>query len=168
MHQDSPQNLWKKLGCGKEHDLFWHCAGESGYIGLFLVARLEGYTGRIMDSGTSCNWLESCLYCLLDLGNSFWTMCVDWIMTHRTPAYPSISSLMICEVFQNRWLAFTPLFVIVVQLLSRVWLCDPMDYSIIRSRASLSFTVSQILLKLMCIVSVMPSNNLILCCPLLL
>ena len=56
----------------------------------------------------------------------------------------------------------------VVQLLSRVWLCDPMDYSIIRSRASLSFTVSQILLKLMCIVSVMPSNNLILCHPLLL
>ena len=35
-------------------------------------------------------------------------------------------------------------------------------------QASLSFTVSQSLLKLMCIESVMPSNHLILCCPLLL
>ena len=33
---------------------------------------------------------------------------------------------------------------------------------------SLSFTISQILLKLMSIESVMPSNHLILCCPLLL
>ena len=35
-------------------------------------------------------------------------------------------------------------------------------------QASLSFTVSQSLLKLMSIESVMPSNHLILCCPLLL
>ena len=35
-------------------------------------------------------------------------------------------------------------------------------------QASLSFTVSQSLLKLMFIESVMPSNHLILCCPLLL
>ena len=34
--------------------------------------------------------------------------------------------------------------------------------------ASLSFTISQSLLKLMCIESVMPSNHLILCLPLLL
>ena len=33
-------------------------------------------------------------------------------------------------------------------------------------QASLSFTSSQSLLKLMCIKSVMPSNHLILCCPL--
>ena len=44
-------------------------------------------------------------------------------------------------------------------------LCDPMDCSI---QASLSFTISWSLLKLMSIVSVMPSNHLILCCPLLL
>ena len=36
------------------------------------------------------------------------------------------------------------------------------------SQASLSFTISQSLLKLMSIESVMPSNHLILCCPLLL
>ena len=44
-------------------------------------------------------------------------------------------------------------------------LCDPMDYS---SQASLSITNSWNLLKLMSIESVMPSNNLILCRPLLL
>ena len=44
-------------------------------------------------------------------------------------------------------------------------LCNPMDC---KSRASLSFTISQSLLKLMSIESVMPSNHLILCHPLLL
>ena len=42
-------------------------------------------------------------------------------------------------------------------------LCDPMDYS-----TSLSITNSWSLLKLMSIRSVMPSNHLILCCPLFL
>ena len=42
-------------------------------------------------------------------------------------------------------------------------LCDPMD-----SRASLSITISQSLLKLMSIKTVMPSNHLILCHPILL
>ena len=45
-------------------------------------------------------------------------------------------------------------------------LCDPMDC--MQCQASLSFTISQSLLKLMSIESVMPSNHLILCCPLLL
>ena len=44
-------------------------------------------------------------------------------------------------------------------------LCDPMDCS---SQASLSFTISQSLLKLMSIESAKPSNCLILCGPLLL
>ena len=44
-------------------------------------------------------------------------------------------------------------------------LCDPMDCS---SQASLSFTISQSLLKLMSIELVMPSNHLTLCGPLLL
>ena len=52
-----------------------------------------------------------------------------------------------------------------VQSLSRAWLCNPMDCS---SQASLSITNSQSLLKLMCIKSMMPSNHLILCHPLLL
>jgi len=44
-------------------------------------------------------------------------------------------------------------------------LCNPMDCS---TPGSLSFTISQSLLKLMSIQSVMLSNHLILCCPLLL
>ena len=44
-------------------------------------------------------------------------------------------------------------------------LCDPMGYS---TKASLFITISQSLLKLMSIKSVMPSNHFILCHPLLL
>ena len=54
----------------------------------------------------------------------------------------------------------------VVQLLSRVWLfATPWTAPL---QASLSFTISQSLLKFMSIESVMPSNHLILCHPLLL
>ena len=57
-------------------------------------------------------------------------------------------------------------FVIIVQSLSRVWLLVT-PWTAAR-QASLSFTISQSLLKLMAIESVMPSNHLILCCHLLL
>ena len=58
------------------------------------------------------------------------------------------------------------LFIIVVQSLSRVHLfATPWTAA---RWASLSITNSQNLLKLMPIESVIPSNNLILCCPLLL
>ena len=53
-----------------------------------------------------------------------------------------------------------------VQSLSRVWLFEnPLTAA---HQASLSFTISQSLLKLMSIESVMPSSHLILCRPLLL
>ena len=55
--------------------------------------------------------------------------------------------------------------VVVVQSLSRVWLCDPWTTE---RQASLPFTIARSLLKLMPIKSVMPSHHLILCCPLLL
>ena len=55
---------------------------------------------------------------------------------------------------------------VVVQLLSRVQLfATPWTTA---RQASLSFIISQSLLKLMSIEWVMPSNYLILCCPLLL
>ena len=44
-------------------------------------------------------------------------------------------------------------------------LCDPMDCTL---QASLSFTISWSLLKFIFTELVMPSNHLILCCPLLL
>ena len=60
----------------------------------------------------------------------------------------------------------TRLDVVVVQLLSRVRrFVTPWTTA---CPASLSFTISRSLLKLMSIQSVMPSNHLILCCPLLL
>ena len=58
------------------------------------------------------------------------------------------------------------MFVVVVQLLSRVWLFAAPRTAI--HQASLSFTISQSLLKLMSLESMMPSNHLILCRPLLL
>ena len=61
--------------------------------------------------------------------------------------------------------AFLPISSLVIQSLSRVWLCNP--WSIAR-QASQSSTVSRNLLRFMSIESVMPSNHLILCCPLLL
>ena len=59
----------------------------------------------------------------------------------------------------------TPASVSVSCCCCSVPLCDPMDCS---TQASLSFTISQSLLKLMPIESVMPSSHLILCHPLLL
>ena len=57
-------------------------------------------------------------------------------------------------------------FVVVLQLLSHVRLfATPWTAA---CQASLSFTISRNLLKLESIESVMPSNHLILCCPLLL
>ena len=57
-------------------------------------------------------------------------------------------------------------FVVVVQSLSHVWLFATLWTA--AHQASLSFTVSQSLLKPMSIESVMPSNHLIFCHPLLL
>ena len=57
------------------------------------------------------------------------------------------------------------LLLFIVQSLSRVGLCNSMDCS---TQASLSFTISLSLLKLMSTESVMPSNHLVLCSPLLL
>ena len=57
-------------------------------------------------------------------------------------------------------------FIVVVQLLSHVWLlATPWTAA---CQASLSITISWSLLKLMSIESVMPSNHLLLCHPLLL
>ena len=55
---------------------------------------------------------------------------------------------------------------VVVQLLSCVWLFVT-SWTAAR-QASLSLTISQSLLKLMCFESMMPSNHFILCCPLVL
>ena len=62
--------------------------------------------------------------------------------------------------------SFGTVNIVVVQLLSRVWLFVTPWMAI--CQASLSFIISWSLLKLMSIESMMPSNHLILCHPLLL
>ena len=56
--------------------------------------------------------------------------------------------------------------IVIVELLSRVWLFA--TQGIAAHQVSLSFTISRSLPKLMSFESVMPSNHLILCCPLFL
>ena len=55
--------------------------------------------------------------------------------------------------------------IVIVELLSRVWLFA--TQGIAAHQVSLSFTISRSFLKLMSIVSVIPSNHIILCYPLL-
>ena len=72
--------------------------------------------------------------------------------------------LAVCHMLDSAWCC-TPQFSS-VQLLSCVWLfATPWTAAL---QASLSIIKSRSLLKLMSIESVMPSNHLILCCPLLL
>ena len=77
---------------------------------------------------------------------------------HFFPLYPLIRSpLLVVSVFS---------FIVVVQALSRVQVfATPWTAA---HQASLSFTISLSLLKLLSVESVMPSNHLILCRPLLL
>ena len=58
------------------------------------------------------------------------------------------------------------IMIVVVQSLSRVWFFAVLWTA--ARQASLSFAISQSLLKLVFIELIMPSNHLILCCPLLL
>ena len=80
-----------------------------------------------------------------------------------------LHSNLLSELFlsSNLLLSYTvPRFSVVIQLLSHVWLLEtPWSTA---CQASLSFTVSWILLKFISIESVMPTNYLILCCPLFL
>ena len=82
------------------------------------------------------------------------------VQLHRAPEVMQRGFVSFC--FSD--LCFCAIQFSSVQSPSRVQLCNPMDCTI---QASLSITNSWILLKLMSIESVMPSNHLILCHPLL-
>ena len=89
---------------------------------------------------------------------------------------PRVQSSVICHegqkyiiqqsgVTSRKGKIVTPLVLVVVQSLSHIWLfVTPWTAA---RQASLSFNISWSLLKDMSIHSVMPSNHLILCCPLL-
>ena len=75
--------------------------------------------------------------------------------------------LDLSRLLQIYFYEFYRFFFVVVQSLSRVWFCKPHGL-IAACQDSLSFIISQSLLKFKSIESVMPSNHLILCPSLLL
>ena len=77
----------------------------------------------------------------------------------------TLTLMRICAVYFCN-VRFYSSDVVVVQSLSHVWLF--VTPWIVACQAPLSSTISQSLFKFMSIESVMPSNHLILCCPLLL
>ena len=75
-------------------------------------------------------------------------------------------SISLIQFSVNGWSCVPPCYFSSVQLLSHVWIiATPRTAA---HQASLSYTNSRNLLKLMSIELVMPSNHLIICCPLLL
>ena len=104
-----------------------------------------------------------------------WTKTWVWMLTLRGLSWGSFAtaSSCCCSVAQSCptlcWgigEAHKGVFVVVVQSLNCVW-CFVTPWTA-ACQASLSFTISQNLLKLMSIESVMPSHHFILCCLLLL
>ena len=79
------------------------------------------------------------------------------------PSWLSIKPFIRCHFGRCPSDMSVVIITVVAQLLSRVRLCDPWTAA---HQSSLSFTISWSLLKLMSIESMMPSNHLILCCPL--
>ena len=98
-----------------------------------------------------------------DLGYLNLLVKIFFIIKKRSSLLLLLASKSICLIVLL--LIFFRLY-IVVQLLSCVWLFETPWTAI--HKASLFFTISRSLLKLMSVVSMMPSNHLILCCPLLL
>ena len=90
-------------------------------------------------------------------------MSIFWLLS-----YEGLRKLWKCVIFitSGKMLAHTTGSQIIVQLISCVWLFA--TWWTAAHQASLSFTISWSLLKLMFIESVMASNYHILCCPLLL
>ena len=133
-------------------------------------------------------WLAVIFLCLTTCISQSKNLCIYWLVPYLFRAFPQrweaisqaislIKVLNKAETHQSYIVCFfqlteTRVFILLsvqfssVQLLSHVWLFA--TTWIAACQASLSLTNSQSLLKLMSIESVMPSNQLILCCSLLL
>ena len=99
---------------------------------------------------------------LLFISSSEFISIMHWIVSNPTWFFINVCFCFIINILLGTFIWL----IVVVQLLSCVWLfATPWPAA---CQASLSFTVSLSLLKLMSIESVMPSNHLILCRPLLL
>ena len=102
-----------------------------------------------------------CIYVFYLIIRYYWIIMLSRILGKRPGLYYSINT---CFVKQSRKPKISVQFSS-VQSVSHVWLfATPW---ITACQASLSITNSQSLLKLVSMDSVMPSNHLILCCPLL-
>ena len=102
----------------------------------------------------------------------FFMMCNYFLIKHRSKIFAFLIFMFIkngCPLYRTPSVMRSPsiwVLFVVVQLLSHVRLfAIPWTAA---CQASWSFTISWSLLKLISIESVMPSNHLILCCPLLL
>ena len=91
--------------------------------------------------GGNANWCSHCGKQYGGLSKKTKNRCTIW-PSNSTPGYVVVQSLSHVQLFTTPWTA--------------------------ARHASLSFTISQSLVKLMSIESMLPSNHLILCCPLLL
>ena len=99
---------------------------------------------------------------LLFISSSEFISIMHWIVSNLTWFFINVCFCFIINILLGTFIWL----IVVVQLLSCVWLfATPWPAA---RQAFLSFTISQSLLKLMSIKSVMPSNYLILCHPLLL
>ena len=106
-------------------------------------------------------FLELALFCYKDICNSSWKLELRYINRIET-----LQSNLGAYTFMTICMDIACCPVVDVQLLNCVWLfANPWTAA---CQASLSFTVSQNLLKLTSNDSVMPSNHFILCGPLLL
>ena len=157
---------------------FFLCVHECESVGLRMLAEGRETGRQLRNDGWDDYKGGGMLIC------SWWTRQAQskvWLQfavnpTSFLPVSPSLSShlrLFFCLPPQSKPMLKINIHTnvqiigfIVVQLLNHVRLfVTPWTAA---SQASLSFTISWTLLKLMPIESVMPSNHLILCCPLLL
>ena len=118
---------------------------------------------------TDISWrfclLTLCMFLLIKkISNHLIMYNFPMLLKNASPTPRWICSLIYLSILKDSW--FIMCFVVVVQSINYVQLfVTPWT---VAHQASLSFTISRSLLKLMSVVLMMPSNHLILCHPLLL
>ena len=140
--------------------------------GSFPVSQLFASSGQSIGGSALASVLPVNIQIWFPLEWLVWSPCSprDSLESSPAPQFKSINSLALSFLYSPTLRSIHDYWknhqFSSVQLLSRVWLCS-ISWTATH-QASLSITNSRSLLKLMSIESVMPSNHLILCHPLLL